>query len=85
MNEDHFLEARHHQVFQVEEIKLELDPLPPPPTHTQVHACTPTDTHTEFGAGVTLPSTALQHYGQIPLQLVQEHARCVFVDRVFFA
>ena len=78
MNEDHFLEASHHQVFQVEEIKLELDPLPPIHTHMCVHmrACTRAHTHTHtqsLGQGSQLPSMALQHYGQIPLQAVQDH------------
>ena len=60
-------------------------------THTYVctcaraHAHTHTHTHTEFGAGVTLPSMALQHYGQIPLQAVQDHTHWVFIDRVFSA
>ena len=91
VNEDHFLEASHHQVFQVEEIKLELDPLPPIHTHMCVRMCacththTHTHTHTEFGAGVTFPSMALQHYGQIPLQAVQDHNHWVFIDHVFSA
>ena len=78
MNKDYFLE-QGIIIFEVEEIKLELDPLPPTHTHAHTHTCarvhTHTYTHTESGAGVTLPSTALQHYGQIPLQLVQERAR----------
>ena len=81
VNEDHFLEASHHYVFQVEEIKLELDPLPP--IHTHMRACALT--HTRVWGRVTLPSMALQHCGQIPLQAVQDHTHWVFIDHVFSA